>query len=398
MRPYLLMAVLYITMAVLAALDNALINLSILPMHGGVRWLRIHFITLGVLTQGIFGVLPLLVASWADWPAPEIRWDIWLTLNGGFITLLIGIPLVHPTLIFAGGTLIFIATMLLLKQLNDLRPREVPLGRRGGRRFYLAGLAYLLLGIIVGTGFWLGWSGPLRIQVPIEVHIHANNWGFMSLVFAGLLIDLYPAITGREFAWPHSVTPIFWMMTIGALGLVLGPWFKNNWFSVPGLILHLAATVWLLLDVIVPLRGDREAWTPGMWHVVSSYAWFLAPVLIAPLIVFKVSGFPGAGIEQNAPQALIYGWVLHFGFALIPYLLQRSFLSDEQARLGGNWLSLSTVHLGGVFLWASIFMEAYQAPLQGIAYAFWVVAAVPVALDVWRILRAGLARLDPIVS
>jgi len=26
------------------------------------------------------------------------------------------------------------------------------------------GLAYLLLGIIVGTGLWLGWSGPLRIS------------------------------------------------------------------------------------------------------------------------------------------------------------------------------------------------------------------------------------------
>jgi hypothetical protein len=31
-----------------------------------------------------------------------------------------------------------------------------------------------------------------------------------------------------------------------------------------------------------------------------------------------VSGCPGAGIEQNAPQALIYGWVLQFGYALLP--------------------------------------------------------------------------------
>ena len=60
--------------------------------------------------------------------------------------------------------------------------------------------------------------------VPIEVHIHANNWGLMSLVFAGLLIDLYPQFTGRELAWPRSVKAIFWLMSWGALGLVLGPW------------------------------------------------------------------------------------------------------------------------------------------------------------------------------
>lgn len=181
---------------------------------------------------------------------------------------------------------------------------------------------------------------------------------------------------------------------MGALGLVLGPWLDSLWFSVPGLILHLAATVWILADVVVPLWGDRDAWTPGMWHIVSSYTWFLAPVVIAPLIIFKVPGFPGAGIEQNAPQALIYGWVLHFGYALIPYLLVCVFLPDEPAELGGNWFSLIAVHVGGVFLWTSIFIEAYRAPLQGVAYAFWALSLIPIVLELWRILRAGLARLE----
>lgn len=34
------------------------------------------------------------------------------------------------------------------------------------------------------------------------------------------------------------------------------------------------------------------------------------PVPVAPLIILGVPGFPGVGIEQNAPRALIYGWVL----------------------------------------------------------------------------------------
>lgn len=394
MQPYFLMAILYISMAVLAAVDASLANFSILPGHASLRWLRVHLITLGVLTQATFGVLPALVASWAGRPRPRIRWDIWLTLNGGLLTLLVGIPLVNRALILTGGTLIFVAATLLILQLRELRPERPPIKAGGGLKFYVAGLSYLLLGIIVGTGLWLGWGATLRIAIPIEVHIHANNWGFMALVFAGLLVDLYPSFTQRELAWPRSITPIFWMMVLGALGLVLGPWLDSLWFSVPGLILHLAATVWVLANVVVPIWGDREAWTPGMWHIVSSYTWFLAPVLIAPLIIFGVSGFPGAGIEQNAPQALIYGWVLHFGYALIPYLLSRVFLPEEPAELGGNWFSLITVHIGGVFLWASIFVEAYQAPLQGVAYAFWALSFIPIVLELWRTLRAGLARLE----
>lgn len=397
MSPYFLMAILYVSLAVLAALDASLTSLSLLPWFNGLRWLRVHFITLGALTEVTFGVLPGLVAARAGRPRPAIRWDIWLALNAGLLTLLVGIPLVNSALILAGGTLVFIAATLLLLQLNstpegifDLRPeRDEP---KPGRKFYLAGLSYLLLGIIVGTGLWLGWGEVLRIAIPIEVHIHANNWGFMSLVFAGLLVDLYPHFAQRPLAWPRSIRPIFWLMTLGALGLVLGPWLKSNWFSVPGLILHLSATIWLLLNVIKPLWGDWQAWTPGMWHLVTAYFWILAPVLVAPLIILGVPGFPGAGIEQSAPQALIYGWVLQFGYALLPYLFARFLLPAQPAKLGGNWFSLITVHLGGVFLWASIFITTYQAPLHGIAYVLWTLSALPIVAELWRIVQAGVAR------
>lgn len=119
-------------------------------------------------------------------------------------------------------------------------------------------------------------------------------------------------------------------------------------------------------------------------------------MLVAPLIILGVPGFPGAGIEQNAPQALIYGWVLQFGYAILPYFFRRAFLPSEPARLGGSWFSLVTVNLGGLFLWASIFITEYQGFLHGTAYALWVVSMVPIAVDLWRIVRAGLTRLEEV--
>jgi putative exporter of polyketide antibiotics len=126
----------------------------------------------------------------------------------------------YGVLIFTGGTLIFIAVTLLAMHLAQLGGRQAA---GAGLKFYIMGLAYFLLGIIVGTELWIGWSEPLRIQVPIEVHIHANNWGFMSLVFAGLLIDVLSGLTGKPLASGRTLNTIFWSMTLGALLLVIGP-------------------------------------------------------------------------------------------------------------------------------------------------------------------------------
>ena len=392
-NPYFLVAFLYIALAVLGALDAALVNFGLLPAFAGMGWVRVHFITLGALTEFAFGAVPILVAARTKLPHPKIRWDIWLSLNLGLLILLVGIPPINAVFITAGGTLVFIAVILLMVQLVKMQSAGTGTQTSGGRKFYLMGLAYLLLGIIVGTGLWQGWAVWLQIKVPLEVHIHANNWGFMSLVFAGLLVDLYPGFAGRSLAWQRSITPIFWMMTLGALGLVLGPWFQSNLFTVPGLILHVSATLWLLLNVIKPLVGTRQLWTPGVLHLVTAYVWILAPILVAPLIILQVPGFPGAGIEQNAPQALIYGWVLQFGYAIIPLLFRRIFLPDTLPKLGGSWFSLIAVHLGGIFLWTGIFLHEYQAALDGMAYGLWFVSMLPIAYELWQIVRAGVEAL-----
>lgn len=73
LNPYLLMAVLYLFVAVLAAVDTSLVSFELLPWFNGVRWLRVHFITLGMLTQVIFGALPMLIATRRKMPLPTTR-------------------------------------------------------------------------------------------------------------------------------------------------------------------------------------------------------------------------------------------------------------------------------------------------------------------------------------
>jgi hypothetical protein len=393
LNPFLLMAVFYLIVAIVAAADAALTSFGLLPWFTGLPWLRVHFITLGVFTEAAFGVLPAFLAARRGAPRPATRWDIWLLLNAGLVVLLAGVPSINPALIITGGTLVFIAALLLILQLRGLGFAQTP--GSGSLKFYVTGLVYLLTGILVGTGLWVGWSEPLRIGVPKEVHIHANSWGFASLVFAGLLIDLAPALTAAPLASRRTISAIFWAMALGALGLVLGPWLHGNLFAtVPGLVLHITATLWLLVVLVQALRRHGLFARAGAWHLVVSYVWILLPVLMAPLILLGVANVPGADIEATAPQALVYGWMLQFFYAVTPYFVARWLLRDADARLGGNWLSLAAVNLGSVLIWASIFLVDIRAPLHAASYVMLGVSLAAAAWETVSITMTALRRAE----
>lgn len=387
--PYLITTLLYVFMALLAAADAALVSLGFAGPFAALRWVRVHFITLGIITQVVFGLLPVLVASFVKKPRPAMRWDIWLASNGGLLLLVAGFAAANRALIFIGGTLVFVAAGLLFFQLWLARGKEAP----PSLKFYLTGLFYLLVGIIIGTGLWLNWSEALYIQVPLEAHIHANSWGFMSLVFAGLLVDYLPQIAGRPFGSKNGVTLIYWGMTLGAFGLVLGPWLGGSLPpTVAGLVLHLAATIGLVVLMGRMLKAGGQLSTPGGWHLIASYLWILAPVLIAPLILL---GFlDGRAIEATAPQALIYGWVLQFGIAMVPYLARRYFLKEPAPQLGGCWGSLAAATLGSVLVWVSIFVFPLQGLLYGIGFGLYAVALIHPLKELAQIARAGMQRLE----
>ena len=124
--PYLLTTLLYTFVALLAAADASLVSVNLVSAFPALRWVRVHFITLGILSQVIFGLLPLLVASLSKKQRPAMRWDIWLTLNTGFVALVAGFGGMNHPMIFAGGTLIFISAPLLLIQLWNVRGGDAP--------------------------------------------------------------------------------------------------------------------------------------------------------------------------------------------------------------------------------------------------------------------------------
>ncbi len=369
----------------LGALDSSLATLGVVQWFNGLRWLRVHFITLGVLVESVFGLLPILIAHYANKPRPKTRWDIWLALNAGLLALLIGIPLVNQVIIFSGGTLIFGAAVLLLHQLINLRPPSLAFSLTRGFPFYVAGLSFLLVGITFGTGLWLGWGVALQAVAPKEVHLHSNLWGFTSFVFAGLLIDLYPSFAKRSLAWERSIPIIFALFLIGDISLVIVPWLGLTAFTIPALIPHHAATALLLLNILLPLMAKRGGWSVGMIHIVAGYTLILAPILLGPFVMMSGKELPMTLIEASAPQLLVYGWLMPIAFALVPYLFARILLRDEAASLGGNWISLLAVYLAVAFFVPSLFSD--QPQLQAVAYILWAISMLPIAFQLWQIVK-----------
>lgn len=386
---YLITTLLYVLVALLVAADASLVSMGLASPFVALRWVRVHFITLGILSQAVFGLLPILVASLSKKDRPAMRWDIWLTLNAGFVALLAGFAGVNQPMILAGGTLVFAAAALLLIQLWGVRSGDSP----ASLKFYFTGLFYLLVGIIIGTGLWLNWSEALYIKVPLEAHIHANSWGFMSLVFAGLLVDFIPKVTGRPLGSSRDISLIFWGMTLGAFGLVLGPWLGGSLPpTVSGLILHLAATIWLVVLMVRALKVSGKLTGAGAWHLMASYIWILAPVLVAPLILLGY--IKGGPVESTAPQALIYGWVLQFGIALIPYIARSFFLKEQNPQLGGCWGSLVAATLGSILVWVSIFAGNSSGLLYGIGFILYALALVHPLKELAEIARTGLGKIE----
>ena len=111
---------------------------------------------------------------------------------------------------------------------------------------------------------------------------------------------------------------------------------------------------------------------------------------MAPFIMFGI--FDAGPIESTAPQALIYGWVLQFGIALIPYIARRFFLKEETPQLGGCWGSLAAATAGSLFVWASIFIVPARGILYGIGFALFAIALIHPLKELVEIARTGLQK------
>ncbi|MBE3558109.1 MAG: hypothetical protein IMW89_02665 [Ktedonobacteraceae bacterium] len=382
-----LMAGVYLLLDALALAAHLLALMGVIPFLPGLNWLRIHLLTIGVVVQMIVGTLPLLVRGPQSlkWPEESMTRVLWLLLNGSFVLLLYSMPAGLSILAAIAGTGIFVVIVLLLVTLFApfQQKKRVTVEASLSRRFYLAGPFFFLVGILMALSMLLNWPAPGQFFGLLEAHVHANVWGFLALVVAGFLLEHLPAFAGQPLRWPALVPATFWLLIVGATGLVAGPWLAMLPLTIVGIALYVVGTTLLLTNLGGTLLRARS-WLPNLAHLVLAYLWMVVPAFVAPLTLMITGHLPTGRIESAAVSGLVAGWILQIVIGAFPLRLRE----EKQIARGrdGWWISVGMLNIGVLALWILPFLpetaSSFAEPVTILGYTLIILSWLPPLLTV----------------
>lgn len=405
-NPFVLMAGLYLTVGLLALFGKLAVEVGAIETLPRLRWLLVHFVTIGAMTQALFGALPNLLASVTDtettFPSRG-RWLQWLALNAGFPLLLVGMATSSTTTAVTGGTAILTALVLLLASATRTVLGESSSGLLG--RYYVVAPSFLVVGIFAAFGLLLNVHGPGGYFGTIEAHVHANVWGFLALVVAGTLLAITPEVAGVTLRYPRLTRVTFWGLVVGAAGLVAGPWLAVHALTFTGLAVYVVGTVALLVNVVATRRSNGCEPDSRFAHVLGAYLWLVFPVPWAPLVLLFPDVVPAVAIETAAIDGLVFGWMLQLAMGLLPSVAT-AFHDDGPVAIPKavassphrpSWTGVVTVNVGMLAIWlTAVPTLADVAELLTLGgFTLVAVAWLRFLPGLWRVLVGGSERVRP---
>ncbi|WP_458207798.1 hypothetical protein [Haladaptatus sp. NG-SE-30] len=399
-NPFFVMAALYLTVGLLAVVGKLAVGVDFVEPLTRLRWVMIHLVTIGALTQALFGALPHLIGSVGESTtrlSPRLRWAQWISLNVGYPLILYGMTTGSNLVAVTGATIVLFALALLMVTVY-----RVSAGSRseGLIRYYRVAPWFLVTGILAAFGMLLNLHGPGGYFGSIEAHVHANVWGFLALVVAATLLHLVPVLAGTELRYPRLKRVTFWGITIGAVGLVSGPWLAMHVFTFTGLAIYVVGTIALLANIVGTKRASGCTRDSRVAHIMGAYLWLVFPVPWAPLVLLFPSAVPGQAIETAAINGLVFGWMLQLAMAFLPIVVGAFEDADgfvnlksavESSTYAPSWAGVVSINLGMLALWATAF-PALSTVAEMLSVAGFALIALPWALFVVRLWQALIAE------
>ena len=399
-NPFHLVAALYLTVGVLAVVGRLGVDVGLVDSLPRLRWVTIHLVTIGGVTQALFGSLPALVRSRSRESEDGVgvgseressRWLQWLLLNAGYPLILVGMTAGSTVTAVVGATMVLGALAALVWTVTRA-------SQQGDRiaLYYRIAPWFLGVGILAAFGMLLGLHGPGGYFGSLEAHVHANVWGFLALVVAGTLLSLGPRLWGAELRYPRLRTVSLVGLSVGAGGLVAGPWLAQHALTFGGLALYVVGTVGLLANVVGTFRAGERGDRRRLALILGAYLWLVFPVPWAPFVLLLPDLLPGAAIELAAINGLVFGWMLQLAMAFLPlatvaertdgadFVAAAAAAVDDVARPG--WVQIGSVNAGMVALWLTAVpgLDPVDATLSFVGYALVALAWALFVVGLWR--------------
>lgn len=290
------------------------------------RWLLIHLLLLGAVTNAIFVWSSHFADTLLRSPirkgvqrqlAPRL-----VLLNAGAVAVVVGVVTARWIVILVGAALIA-AAVLWHGITFAVALHRAPPARFGTTvRYYLAAAAMLLVGVTFGVLLAHGIGGGLLWRLPLA-HAMVNVLGWVGLTIAGTLITLWPTMLrtrvaeGMERASAHALVILVVALTVLVVATVLG-W---RYVAAAAVLGYLAGVVVLARPMVTEARQKPPA-TYATWSVAAGGVWLVGS-LVALTVIFAGSSSWSA-VDSSIDiliASLAAGFVAQVLFGALSYLV-----------------------------------------------------------------------------
>jgi hypothetical protein len=361
-----------------------------------------HLFTLGVITTAILGAMYQFVPAVLGVGLRNLRmaWVGWSLLQGGVLTLTVGLWTWRPALQAAGWVLLFGAVGCSAWNLLPARRKAT---RNRAVAVYLSlahswlGMNLVLAAARIGDAF--GWWHTSRSSL-VAVHFHLGVFGFATLTIVGIGNRMIPAFLQAK---GHPEWPFRWVGWTASAGLLLfgiGGVSESDALRTCGGILLLAGAGLYLFEVSGYFRKrSTPDFDPGLGFITIAHA-HMALAAAVGAILLATAPAPGRWWIAYAVLAIL-GWVVMMILGVMHRVVQRLVTQQMRLREGARaarlgrgellhrpvaWLTCATMAGAVVGLFAGISIGSVE-----VTRAATIAVSVATALVLWQGLR--LARI-----
>jgi hypothetical protein len=301
------------------------------PMLPAWRWLAVHLLLLGAVTNAIMVWSAHFTTAVLRCPAPVRRRGEaarLAVLNAGVAVVLAAGVTDRPWPGVAGAALVFGAAVAHLLWLTARLRAALPARFAVTVHYYLAATAALLTGIPVGA--WMLVADDDSRPRLLLFHAHVNLLGWVTLTVLGTLLTLWPTVLRTRMA-DSAVTAARRALPVAVAGLAMLGVAVPAWWppaAAGGLALVAVAAAITARPFVQTARRRTPASFPG-WSIAAAGCWLFVALAVDAWTLLSADG-PAAAADR-------------FGAVLVPLLV--GFVA--QTLLGALAYLLPTVLGGG---------------------------------------------------
>ncbi|MEP7054818.1 MAG: cupredoxin domain-containing protein [Actinomycetota bacterium] len=360
------------------------------------RWLIVHLLMLGAITNAIVTWSEHFAVALLRAPAPSRRWSAvrLAALNIAVVAILIGVTVAVPALAVAGAVLL--AAIVTAHGISlAVIARRALMGRFAGTvRFYLAAGVSLLVGITFGTLMVRGDFAASHAQLH-AAHVHANVFGWVALSVLGTLFTLWPTVlrTRMVEGVMGAARQSLWLLGSGLAVSVAGFAADLRWLAAAGLAAY-AGGVLLALKPFAQTWRQKAPRDAASAFLAAGTTWLAAAVIadIALLVRGPDIASYVDGLDALVP-ALVVGFALQTLVGALSYLApvisgggpaaMRASIARLERRYKPRVVALNL----GVVIVAVDGLNDLPKPVTTIG---WLLVSASIAAFLWQVVAAVL--------